>query len=387
MWILAIVAVLGVLVALAVWVGGRAIESTLANLRREAESLGLSLTMPTRERDAEAERHRATLREFEKTERLLNLGRSSSTEDPQELEAVMAKLTKILPTVYALSECGSSGNEERPFFRDVLAAVIFLTPDANQAIVEKDLDRLLRASAAIRKLAHLLPPEDTISSGTISIVARVYCGLLQRGAEAFLTPKEIDAIADEARLWEILSFDVAAEHMAAERFETIDADAASAPPNATLTQRIDHAAWSTKGGIAKQKIFVLREAIDIYPKWNDDGEFLKSTEPSLVTFSSVRHFARFLKVQELELRALLASLWATLHARRLVLQGRHWPTLEELAKLGVQAADPVTGTPYEWREFEGKQRLFGLQHATEGPPVAEFLLLSDAESQRARLNK
>lgn len=66
------------------------------------------------------------------------------------------------------------------------------------------------------------------------------------------------------------------------------------------------------------------------------------------------------------------------------MQGNPWPTIAELETLGVQTADPVTGTLYEWRKFEGKQRLFGLRHATEGPPVAEFLLLSDAERQRAR---
>lgn len=204
--------------------------------------MGMSLTLPSREHNAEAERHRAALREFERTDRPFDLGASSSTEDPQELEAVMAELKRILPTVYALSECHSSGNEERLFLLDVLPAVMYLTPDANQAIVERDLGRLLKATAAILKLAHLLPQEETVSSAMIPIIAKDYCSLLQRGAEAFSGSDEIDAIAAEALRWETLSFEVAAAHMAADRFATIDADAASAPPNATLTQRIDHAA-------------------------------------------------------------------------------------------------------------------------------------------------
>jgi len=359
-----------------------AIERMLTDLSAEAEAMGMSLSIPDRPDDPGAERLRAELSDFDKRLSFSRLGLSPSTEDPQALEAVMAEVQGILPTVYALSECKSYGYEEWPFLIAALSAVIILTPDANQAVIEKDLDRLLKATAAMRRLAHLLLQEGTVASMTISIIAEDYCALLQRAVETFSDRDEIDAIADEARAWKILSFDVAAAHLAAEEFQWIESS--ELQPNATLTQRIQHAAWNTANGKRKRKVFVLSEALEVFPKWKDDAQLLKLTEPGHVTFSDIRHYARNLKLRELGLRASFASLWATLKGRRRVVAGKPWPTIEELEELGAQTADPVTGKPYEWREFEGNKRLFGLVHQDQGPPVEAFLLLSEAESERLR---
>lgn len=383
-WVAVAVAVAG-LIGLAVWFGGQSIERRFTELSAEAEAMGMSLTMPEPEHNAEAERHRAALKEFDKRElRFQEQGISTETEDPQELDRVLAEISAILPSAYALSRCRTYGFEESPSMGlDALQALILLTPEANKAIAERDLSRLLNSTAAIRRLAHLLRRDGIVSSGTISLFAGEYCSLLQRGAETFARPDQIEAIVAEAKRWEIHFFEVAARHLAADQMEMIDMDT-EPPPKATILQRAEHAAWSSKPGITKQKIFVLQQAIEVYPKWSDDAVLLKLSDPILSVYGWVHHFARSLKLRELEMRASFASLWATLHARSRVVRGDDWPTMEELAALGVQTVDPVTGKPYEWREFEGKKRLFGLNHADEGPPVERFLLLSGAEWGRSK---
>lgn len=375
--IVAGVAIIGIFLALAIWLGGRSVDERVEQLSAQAEAMGMSLSFDPIEGNPGAERLRNILGNFRK------LGIDLDTEDPSELEVVSKSIRYILPTAYALSECETYGAADWPHLNlAAFQAVLLLAADGNRALADKDLEQVLRAAAAIRRVAHLVPRDEEVSCSTISIFARQYCSLIQRAAESF-GKNQIDEIAREAGSWEIHNFETAAAHLAASRHRAIDDTAASPNQGVTPTERIEHTVRFSGIGVKKQKMFALSEAIKIFPKWSDDAFVMGLSESNLVSLGGVAHRARFLKGRELELRSSFAALWATIHARSTVLNGGSWPTIAQLEELGIQAADPVSGEPYEWREFEGKKRLFGSQHG-EGQPEKGFLLLSDAERSRSR---
>jgi hypothetical protein len=385
-WILTLLAVVSVLVALAVWVGGVALERMYDDLRAEAVSKGMSLTIPVGERNADAERLRADLKAFQDLRPNLR-GIEIYTEDPDELSVVMREIRGILPTAYALSSCESYGGRTwGPTTMAALAAVDFLNADGNSAIAERDFPGLLKAAAAIRRIANMFPQEEVIGSAMISLKSLYYCSLLQRAAEAFDKREQIDAIFREADHWAIRSFNVAAAHCAANEMIFIDEEAASPPPDMTAVEKMRHALTTTRTAVKKRKVFALREAIEIYPKWSDDVALVEACEPGTITWSGVRDSFRLLKSVELDLRAAFASLYATLHARRSTISGGELPTMEQLAAAGVETKEPVSGKPYEWRDFEGKKRLFGFHHG-HGTPTEGFLLQSTPESIRENARK
>lgn len=372
--------IVGLAVAILFWFAGRAVENRLADLTKQAVALEMGLSFPARESNEEAERFRTQLDAFDRVSSSWHdRGISISSEDPSELKVLLAEAGHLIPAAYGLSNCEAYGKEEDRWQGAVwvglqaMTATMLLTIDGNRAIANHDLEGLLKAASAIRRIIHLAPLDEQIACGTVSTLTRDYCSLLQRGAETFDEPPQIERIVAEVKNWRITSFDMAAAHLAASEFRSIDRDAETVPQGLSPTETVRHVFQTTKPAITKRKMFALNDAIQVYQRWSYDAYVLDQFR-SAPSVSLVPHFAGFLKFRELELRAYLASLWATLHARRAIVDGRPPPTIAQLAALGVQVKDPISGVSYELRDFEGNLRLFGTMQAEEGPPRRDFFL-------------
>ena len=379
--VLIVLAALILLVAAPLLYGKWRLQRNYDELTAKATSLGIKLALPEPVHDAEAEVLRNKIKEFH--ERDLNyetLEISLDTDDPRHINIILSDIKEILPACFALSAEDSFGYDKGPSLQ-AIEALMFLNVVAKKSVIDLDLNAFLQTVAAIRKIAHLIDRTETISAGATAMFFEVYGGLLLQAADAFHRADQVSLLIAELNNWKVADFKLPASYLAAREFSYLDDDVAT--PTEGIVDKALRPIMSSKTAILEDKVSILRQAIDLLPRWADSRFILIATE-KFDGEVSVPYFARFIKLCELEIRAMYASARAGLHARLLAVNKKPTPTIRELKELGIQTEDPVTGKQYEWRDFNGKPRLFGVIHRDEGPPVEGWLLLTERERRAER---
>ncbi len=380
----AILAGVVILVALALWVGNMSAYRQVERLISEANAMGIRTEIPPPMRNADAERARKLLSKFSELEEPLNkLNIYSDTEDPAELKKYLDAVSPLFPAAEALSNCTSYGYKDSAPYLDALHGVMVLTARGNYAIHKRDFQSLLSSASAIRRIADLMPHEDSLANMLAATFCVEYCNMLQRAAEQFGHPSQIAAIEAEADNWIRESFKTAAAYLAGNELRLIDDAANSKHPTTSTWEKIQIAVQQSPAAVARAKIEELRASMDIYPKWNDD-EYVISKHDGEEPWGGVYWIAKILKSQERQLRTSVRAMRLTIRARRIKAETRDWPSIEDLGRLGLETTDPISGKPYQWKKFEGKLRIVGAEINRTDDGISEgFVLLSPAESRRS----
>ena len=375
-----ITVVVAAFIPLAIWLGGMGIERRVQDLTAQAEAMGMYDSFGPESVNLETKR---LLLEVKAGVDQLQNGTSIprlDTNDSDELREIAAAARAVVKDAYALSECGPHRPRDATGdWLNCLRAFDVLAMDVNVAILNRDGRHVIRALTAMRRIIHLMPREDFYVATFVMLGSSQYFAAIQRAAEHTNDPKLIDALLQEMSLWQIMNFDDAARFLPAQSFDGIVLNA-DTPSQGTVFERLQQAVDSTQFTQTKRKMFALHEAIEIYPEWHNDKAFLQITEDRPISISDVRFFGHHLKVAELDLQLFMVAAKAVLIARKKVLGGKTWPSIDELQAMGMDMTEPVHGEKYTWREFNGHKRLFGNRPrlVKEKP---DFLLLSFGESR------
>lgn len=355
-----------------------AVERRMERLHAQAVSMGMYLSSLPEVTNEKAEGIRAQIRSLALAKKLEPLGLSIFSEDPIELRKIRPVISDQIELAFTLSEQPGLGRDQTTGFADISFAIEALGVEGNFGITEKNLDTVLRASAAIRRIAHMLPIEGWLKPYLFVSFARPYAELLQRAVETFEQPGDVDAVIAEFKKWEIKDLRYSAAYLVSDAFQQIEAPRM---PRARFVDNVRYKFYHSPPVIARMKADALQDSIEIFSNWQNHAKLLDA--PTVKAYGTIGFTAYQIKLAEIELLSRMNALWAKLIAHRRVAGGWSWPDIEELEGEGVFRSEPVTGRPFAWRPFDGKLRVYGyfLERDAYAP---RFGILSPAEKLRMR---
>lgn len=322
-------------------------ERQVASLLSQAGSRGIPIELPVEKPNPRAQQI------LEAMKKLPHLDTDGDSSDLAGIDRTLKRGGPHWAQTKMLLQCEPlTSAQPMEFIGPILTAKDLIDLRGRLAIVSGDFEGLVDAALSTRRLASLLPPHDFGAVMLFTLVHEVDCNLLQEAAEAMTLDagqcRRLEELVDE---WGEPDFKVAASYRLATELAYED-DPELPPAGLTVVEQLEDAWERTPTRVNGRKTEIIRQEIASEEMWNRPDDLLDES-------SSERSFVATLKTLELKAVSITRALRLTLRAYRTRAEGKPWPTIEQLAEMGLETNDPIKGEAYTWADCAGAQRVVG----------------------------